>query len=179
MRQQGRAPQPTPLDWTAGPVSAPTGRRPRSARVFPPRPWTKKDCFPANPLVGPVQASGQVVRLTSAHPIQLVRLPEATAGEVRMTCGRILGYTTILACGTCGSMISPSTAHLRQSVRCPCIHHRSATALSATEKPHNCQIVSTPRTTMEAICVFAANTPAGQPPASTNPPGSRAAARPR
>jgi hypothetical protein len=37
--------------------------------------------------VGPVQASGQVVRLTSAHPIQLVRLPGGASGEVRVTCG--------------------------------------------------------------------------------------------
>jgi hypothetical protein len=86
-QQQGPAPQPTPPHWNAELVSAPSGRRPRSAKVFPPGPWTKKEPFPANRLVSLVQASGRVVRLTSAHPIQLVRLPGGASGEVRVTCG--------------------------------------------------------------------------------------------
>ena len=85
--QPGRAPQPTPLDWTAGSVSAPSGCRLQSAGVFPPGPRVAQERALTGQLAGRPQASEQVVRPTSAHPIQRVHPPGAASEEVRVTCG--------------------------------------------------------------------------------------------
>ena len=88
-QQPGRAPRPTPLDWSAGPVSAPSGCRPQSAGIFPPGLRVPKEQFPRSQLACLPQASELVVRPTSAHPIQRVRPPGAASEEVRVTCGSI------------------------------------------------------------------------------------------
>jgi hypothetical protein len=82
-----RAPPPKPLDWTAGSVSAPSECRLQSAGVFPPSPRAPQEQFPPNQVARQPQASEQVVRPTSAHPIQRVRPPGAASEEVRVTCG--------------------------------------------------------------------------------------------
>jgi hypothetical protein len=86
-QQPGRALQPTPLDWTAGSVSAPSGCRLQSAGVLPPGPRAPPEQFPPNQVACLPQASELVVRRTSAHPIQRVRPPGAASEEVRVTCG--------------------------------------------------------------------------------------------
>jgi hypothetical protein len=88
-QQPGRALQPTPLDWTAGSVSAPSGCRLQSAGVLPPGPRAPPEQFPPNQVACLPQASELVVRRTSAHPIQRVRPPGAASEEVRVTCGSI------------------------------------------------------------------------------------------
>jgi hypothetical protein len=86
-RRQGRAPQPTPLDWNVGLLTAPSWTRLRAARTCRPRPQSGREPLREDRPVCPVKASGRAVSPGWAHSIRLGRLPEVASGEVRVTFG--------------------------------------------------------------------------------------------